>query len=171
MSEYRFPLPTDTVHVRIESRQYKLFKMDLGEGVPRRKLGVGALIVLPYWLLLATVFHLSPLAGGGKGGAVFIAPAALLVFLALRPDAGGRARYVLWLDRFRFLVRRFTPMIASPIANTQPGRPFIVSARWTVIDPTASRRLRKVQAQIDAEPHRLDREEEAEPFPEEGAAA
>jgi len=170
VSEYRFPLPTDTVHVRIESRQYKLFKMDLGEGVPRRKLGVGALIVLPYWVLLATVFHLSPLAGGGKGGAVFIAPAALLVFLALRPDAGGRARYVLWLDRFRFLVRRFTPMIASPIANTQPGRPFIVSARWTVVDVAASRRLRKTLRRIDTEPDGPDREED-EPDQEEGVAA
>jgi hypothetical protein len=163
MSEFRFPLPTDTVHVRIESRQYKLFKMDLGEGVPRRKLGVGALIVLPYWVLLAAVFHLSPLAGGGKGGAVFIAPAAMLVFLALRPDAGGRARYVLWLDRFRFLLRRFSPMIASPIAGTRPGRPFIVSARWTVVDITSSRRLRKTLRQIEGEL--------AEPEPAHGHAA
>ena len=152
MAEFRFPLPTDTVHVRIESRQYKLLKMDLGEGVPRRKLAVGAIIVLPYWILLATVFGVSPLDGGGRGGVLYIAPAALLVFAALRPDQGGRPRYVLWLDRFRFLVRRFTPMIASPIANTAPGRPFIVSARWSVVDIATSRRLRKTVQRIDAEP-------------------
>ena len=170
MAEYRFPLPTDTAAVRIESRQYKLLKMDLGEGVPRRKLGVGALIVLPYWAALAAVFHLSPLAGGGKGGAVFIAPAALLVFLALRPDAGGRARYVMWLDRFRFLVRRYSPMIASPIANTQPGRPFIVSARWTVVDVAASRRLRKTLREIDAQSSESQQRAD-DPFSAEEAAA
>ena len=63
MAEFRFPLPTDTTHVRIESRQYRIFKLDLGEGVPRRKLAVGAAIIAPYWLILGVIFHLSPLGG------------------------------------------------------------------------------------------------------------
>ena len=151
MAEFRFPLPTDTTHVRIESRQYRIFKLDLGEGVPRRKLAVGAAIIAPYWLILGVIFHLSPLAGQGKGGIAYIAPAALLVFLALRPDEGGRASYVLVLDRIRFFLRRFTPMITSPISRPTPGRPFIVSARWSVIDPAASRRLRKTLRDIDNE--------------------
>jgi hypothetical protein len=149
MDEFRFPLPSDTAHVRIESRQYRIFKLDLGEGVPRRKLAVGAVIILPYWLILGVIFGLSPLAGQGKGGIAYIAPAALLVFLALTPDEGGRASYVLLLDRIRFFLRRFTPMIASPIARPTPGRPFIVTARWSVIDPAASRKLRKTLQAID----------------------
>jgi hypothetical protein len=151
MAEFRFPLPSDTAHVRIESRQYRIFKLDLGEGVPRRKLAVGAVIIAPYWLILGVIFGLSPLAGQGKGGIAYIAPAALLVFLALKPDEGGRASYVLMLDRIRFFLRRFTPMIASPIARPTPGRPFIVTARWSVLDPAASRRLRKTLQAIDIE--------------------
>ena len=149
MAEFIFPLPTDTAHVRIESRQYSIGKLDLGEGIPRRKLRVGAAIIAPYWLLLGAVLHLSPL--HGRNGVLYIIPAALLVYLALKPDHGGRPRYVRTLDHGRFLLRRFTPMIASDISRPHPGKPFIVTARWTVIDPATSRRLRKVQAEIDAE--------------------
>lgn len=127
-----FPLPTDTAHVRIESRQYRIFKFDLGEGVARWKAGVAVVLVAPYWLLLL-LLGVSPVAGHGRGGLLFLFPAVLLVWAALRPDAGGRPRYALWLDRARYLTRRGAPMIASPIANTTPARPFIVSAEWVVI--------------------------------------
>jgi len=137
----RFPLPTDTAHVRIESRQYRIFKFDLGEGIARWKAGVAAVLVTPYWLLLL-MLGVSPLAGHGRGGLLYLFPAVLLVWAALRPDAGGRPRYALWLDRGRFLHRRDAPMIASPIANTTPARPFIVSAEWVVI----GRRTRRGQS-------------------------
>ncbi len=138
----RFPLPTDTAHVRIESRQYRIFKFDLGEGVARWKAGVAVVLVAPYWLLLL-LLGVSPLAGHGRGGLLFLFPAALLVWAALRPDAGGRPRYALWLDRIRFLYRRGIPMIASPIADTTPARPFIVSAEWVVISHRTGRSRRR----------------------------
>ena len=140
MSEQaRFPLPSDTVHVRIESRQYNLLRLDLGEGVPRRRLLVAAAIVVPCWLLLAVViglsfFHYAPL---------YIVPPALLAMAALRSDEGGRPRYVLWLDRIRYLGRRWMPVIDSIAAREKPGQPFIVRAQWTVVDPARSRRLRR----------------------------
>lgn len=140
-----FPLPTDTAHVRIESRQYRIFNFDLGEGVARWKAGVAVAIVVPYWALLA-LLQVSPLAGNGRGSMVYIFPAVLLVWASLRPDAGGRPHYALWLDRARFLARRRSPMIDTPLAAVDPGRPFIVSAEWVVLDPARTRRLRSAAA-------------------------
>lgn len=136
-----FPLPTDTAHVRIESRQYRIFNFDLGEGVARWKAGVAAAIVVPYWALLA-LLQVSPLAGNGRGSMLYVFPAVLLVWASLRPDAGGRPHYALWLDRARFLTRRRAPMIDTPIAAVDPAGAFIVSAEWVVLDPARTRRLR-----------------------------
>ena len=127
-----FPLPTDTAHVRLESRQYRIFKLDLGEGIARWKTGVATVLVTPYWLLLV-MMHVSPLSGHGRAGMVYLFPAVLLVWAALRPDAGGRPHYALWLDQARFLGRRRVPMIASPVANTAPATPFLVTGEWVVI--------------------------------------
>jgi hypothetical protein len=144
VSDYsRFPLPTDTAHIRIESRQYRIFRFDLGEGVARWKVAVGAAIVVPWFLLLGLIVQVPPLAGHGKGSLLYVFPAVIMTWAALRPDAGGRPRYALWLDRFRYWMRRTQPMIANPISRPTPGRPFIVSASWVVLNPARSRRIRK----------------------------
>ena len=129
----RFPLPTDTAHVRIESRQYRIFRFDLGEGIVRWKAAVAAAIVAPYWVTLL-ILGVTPLSGTGRGGVLFLFPAVVMVWAALRPDVGGRPRYALWLDRIRFLARRHRPMIASPLGRLRPGGAFIVTAQWAVID-------------------------------------
>ena len=144
-----FPLPTDTVHIRIEARQYKLFNIDLGEGIVRRKIGVGAAIVVPYWLILAKVLGLSLLWHQGQGGFIYFFPAGIMVYLALKADVGGRAQYVVWLDKARFLIRRNRPMIASPISRGAPGRAFVVSARLSIVDINSSRRLKKTLKNIE----------------------
>lgn len=144
MSDYsRFPLPTDTAHIRIESRQYKIFRFDLGEGVARWKVAVGTAIVIPWFVIMGLIFRVPPLAGHGKGALPYLFPAVIMTWAALRPDAGGRPRYALWLDRFRYWMRRSTPMIDNPISRPTPDRPFIVSASWVVVDPSRSRRIRK----------------------------
>ena len=144
MSEFsRFPLPTDTAHIRIESRQYRIFRFDLGEGVARWKVAVGAAIIVPWFLLMGLVLRVPPLAGNGKGSLLYLFPAVIMTWAALRPDAGGRPRYALWLDRFRFWIRRAAPLIDNPISRPTPGRPFIVSSSWVVIDPGRSRRVRR----------------------------
>ena len=144
MSEYsRFPLPTDTAHIRIESRQYRLFRFDLGEGVARWKAAVTVVIVVPWFLFVGFVLRVSPLSGQGKGALLYLFPAVIMTWAALRSDDGGRPRYALWLDRLRYWIRRSRPMIDNPISRPTPGRPFIVSASWVVLDPTKSRRIRK----------------------------
>src|SRR4051812_13952983 len=112
----RFPLPTDTAHLRIESRQYRIFKFDLGEGIVRWKAAVATAIVAPYWVTLL-MLGVTPLSGTGRGGVVFIFPAVVMVWAALRPDRGGRPCYALWLDRLRFAGRRRRPMIATPVST------------------------------------------------------
>ena len=150
MSEYsRFPLPTDTAHIRIESRQYHLFRFDLGEGVARWKAAITVAIVVPWFLFVGLVLRVAPLGGHGKGALLYVFPAVILTWAALRPDAGGRPRYALWLDRLRYWVRRSAPMIDNPISRPAAGRAFIVSASWVVIDPTRSRRIRKQLRQQD----------------------
>jgi hypothetical protein len=139
----RYPLPTDTAHIRIESRQYRIFKFDLGEGIARWKVAVAVVIIVPYWMVLGLILQVPPLLGNGKGSLLYLFPAVLMTWSALRPDAGGRPRYALWLDMFRFWVRRSDPMIDHPISRLTPGRPFIVSASWVVIDQHRSRRIRR----------------------------
>jgi hypothetical protein len=144
VSDYsRFPLPTDTAHIRIESRQYRIFRFDLGEGVARWKVAVGAAIIVPWFLLMGLILRVPPLVGNGKGSLLYLFPAVIMTWAALRPDAGGRPRYALWLDRFRYWLRRTAPMIDNPISRPAPGRPFIVSASWVVLNPAPTRRDRK----------------------------
>ncbi len=124
-----YPLPTDTQHVTIESRQYRLFNMDLGEGLRRQAMLVVALIVVPWWVLLGvfgvSVLHLSPL---------YIAPPALTAAMALRIDLGGRPSWAKWLDRWRWLMRKGRPMVAKPGGGEGISPPFIARAQWVVLD-------------------------------------
>ena len=54
MEHHSYPLPTDTRHVRIESRQYEIFNFDLGEGIVRSRAVVAAIIVLG-WVIIAAI--------------------------------------------------------------------------------------------------------------------
>lgn len=114
----------------IESRQYRLFNFDLGEGLRRQAMLVVALIVIPWWVLLAvtgvSVLRLSPL---------YIVPPALIASMALRVDLGGRPSWAKWLDRWRWLLRKGRPMVAKPGGGEGVSPPFIVRAQWVVLDP------------------------------------
>ena len=128
-ADFSYPLPTDTAHVNLESRQYRLFKFDLGEGVPRQKLLIGVLILVPWFILLAII---------GVGflamSWLYLIPPSLVIWSALRVDEGGRPRYALWLDRGRFILRRHVPLINVPGATAKPRRAFIAHAEWLVLD-------------------------------------
>lgn len=138
-------MPTDTVHVTLESRQYNMFNLDLGEGVARRKMLVSA-IVGGVWVTLMLIIGV-PLMNAPWA---YVVPPTLLVVFATKLDAGGRPNYASWLDRFRFLLRRRRPLIppvgepdrhlvaawwanlVGPITDT----PFEVGVRFLIIDPT-----------------------------------
>jgi hypothetical protein len=132
-----FALPTDTAHVRLRSRQYRILKFDLGEGVERATVKVVALFLVPWTgLLLALGVPLltRPYA--------YVVPPALLAFRACSRDAGGRVRLRGWLDRATFRVRR------APIVNadTAPVReaPITAELAFLVLErPAPARPLRR----------------------------
>jgi len=147
----RYPLPTDTAHVKIESRQYEILGRDLGEGIAREKLLLGAIIV-GGWVGLAVLVGVPFLSAIGPE--VYIAPPLLGTWWALRTDDGGRPTYAAWLDRFRYLLRRHRPIVPSPAVRPvhrllvrleplirptrRPGaaRPFTAAAEFDVLDLT-----------------------------------
>jgi hypothetical protein len=138
-----YPLPTDTAHVKIESRQYRLFTLDLGEGVDREKLVVGGLIV-GAWLALMVMLGVPFM---GKGSMFYLFPPSIVCYRALMADSGGRPRYALWWDRVRYLIRRHEAMV--PGAHGAPVTPpFLARAEFVVLDaaaitPARSRPIRK----------------------------
>lgn len=124
-----YPLPTDTQHVSIESRQYRLFNFDLGEGISRMKMLIAVLIFVPWFVLMAIV-GVSLL----RQFPIYIVPPALLTFFALATDPGGRPSYAKWLDRARYLWRRALPLIEKPGGGQGVAPAFIARAEWVLLD-------------------------------------
>ena len=122
----RLRLYDDTKHVNLQGRQYKLFNFDLGEGIVRDHLSLGAVITAGWagfmWLLPSL-----PLPTG-LVIALWVGPPWLGIRAALTPDRGSRPRYALWWCRARYLARRHRPMV--PRLGHRPG------SRWrTRIEP------------------------------------
>lgn len=97
------PLPTDTGHLKIESRQYRIFTWDLGEGIPRSSLKVGALIFIP-WLLLMWAIGIPMLSGAWLF--VWLLPPALLTWRSVQRDKSGRVGLQGMLDAVAFRTQR-----------------------------------------------------------------
>lgn len=135
-----YPLPTDTQHVQIESRQYKL-GIDLGEGIPRITMLVAALFAAVWWTLLFIVLGVPILAYVF----FYIAPPGALTFFAVRKDRGGRYAYVTVVDRFRYLKRRHRPIIPLP------GHPHPTTAArrwWANLLPAHRNKARIIRAEF-----------------------
>jgi len=103
-------LPTDTQHLQLESRQYELFNRSLGQGVPRRKMYLGAAAVL-VWFPLMLLIGLTPLSP--LGPFLYIVPPFAVVFLGTRLGNDGRMELMRWYDA---LLAR-TPSRRRPIRN------------------------------------------------------
>lgn len=144
--EVVLPLPTDTRHARIESRQYKLF-VDLGDGVPRRKLTIGIGITLTCWVIVGGLFGVNPF--GGQGAIPYVMLPAIVCFLAMRQDTGGRMQFTAWQQKLGYLLRRSRPIILSRFRPVSPSRPYTVGASWVVLDlkRMRSRKARQALAQ------------------------
>lgn len=129
-----FPLPTDTALVKIESRQYRLFRLDLGEGIPRVAIKVGAAIVPPWllacWLLGVPIVH---------GLLIYALPPALVTWRALTRDEGGRLRLRSWGDRLAWLTSRHQPIVNAGTAPAAAPKPIAVSPAFLVLDLGDSR--------------------------------
>lgn len=134
-----FPLPTDTPLVNLESRQYRLFKLDLGEGIPRKVLAVGAW-VFPPWLLGCYLVGVPVL----KGVLIYLLPPVLLLLRATSRDAGGRLRLRAWGDRLWWVIRRHRPIVNGGTAPARARQPISTPITFMVLDgPEQDRPSRK----------------------------
>lgn len=142
-----FPLPCDTAHVRPHTRQYRLMRWDLGEGVERASLKVGALLTAP-WLgvcyALGVPFPRLIL--------VWLLPPLLLTHRAMGRDESGRLRLRGWADRADARRRsRSRPIVNGDTVPAAPAAPITARAAFLVVDlddPRARpfRRFRRAQA-------------------------
>ena len=123
------PLPTDTALVRIESRQYRLFSVDLGEGIPRVALKVGAWS-FPPWFLVCWLLGVPIL----SGLLVWLAPPVFVTWAAMSRDDGGRLRAVGWVDWLGWAFRRQAPIVNAGTATSVAPRPITVSLAFYVDD-------------------------------------
>lgn len=111
-----FVLPTDTQHLRLETRQYELFNRPLGQGIVRRRLYVG-IAVSVVWFVLLLILGVSPLSR--LGPAVYVVPPFAVVYLGTRVGDDGRMVAMRWYDAV--LARR-------PSRRRRVGNPLLGSA-------------------------------------------
>ncbi|MGM1062049.1 hypothetical protein [Saccharothrix sp. Mg75] len=103
-------LPTDTAHLKLQTRQYELFGRSLGRGVERRVLLIAAASTGLWWAVLLLlgmpILHrLSPL--------LFLVPPVVFVLYGTRRDDTGRMMLAAWRDRLLF----HAPGRRRPIGN------------------------------------------------------
>lgn len=126
-----FPLPTDTAHVRLESRQYRILRFDLGEGVPRAAIKVG-LVVFGPWLLACYLIGVQQL--GARGVGLWLIPPTLLTWRACSRDASGRLRMAAWSDQLAWLLRQHRPIVNGDTASPATPRPMHGAVTFLVLD-------------------------------------
>ena len=125
-----YPMPTDTAHVRIESRQYRLLNIDLGEGVPRSSLKVGALIFVP-WLALMWLLRVPVLPAPWLF--LWALPPLLLIGKCVRRDHSGRVGLAAMLDLLAFRTQRHRHRIINA-ETARPDRGEVIEAEFLVLD-------------------------------------
>ncbi|MGM1064295.1 hypothetical protein [Saccharothrix sp. Mg75] len=134
-------LPTDTVHLKLQTRQYELFGRSLGRGVERRILLIGAVSVALWWAVLLLlgmpILHrLSPL--------VFLVPPVVFVLYGTRRDDTGRMMLAAWRDWAQFRMPPRRAAIGNPLLDITGHRPhairLLVTTRLVTSTPDAGKK-------------------------------
>ena len=100
-------LRTFTKHYELESRQYELFGVDLGEGVRRRALLIGVAAVVAWVAVLYGIgLSLRP-----STFVAWISPPAVVAYYGSQTDGSGRrTRLIQWYDAVRFVLAGRRPL-------------------------------------------------------------
>lgn len=119
-------LPTDTTHLRPETRQYELFNRPLGHGIPRRQITVFTIAAAVWWTLLG-VIGIDPL--WTLGPMAYLVPVVAFSFTATRRDASGRMAMLAWYDWLLAGLPRRRARVTNPLlpAAARTRHPFRVS--------------------------------------------
>ncbi|GAA1308826.1 hypothetical protein [Saccharothrix xinjiangensis] len=133
-------LPTDTVHLKLRTRQYELFGRPLGRGVERRIMLIGVVGAALWWAILlllgVPILHrLAPLA--------FLVPPVVFVLYGTRREDTGRMVVAAWWDWLLFRAPSRRRAIGNPLLSLHGHRarpvPLMVTTQLVPTSP-ASRR-------------------------------
>ncbi|MFV0535307.1 MAG: hypothetical protein ACK5MR_16890 [Cumulibacter sp.] len=125
------PLPTDTAHVRIESRQYTLLNFDLGEGVARSTMKVAALIICPWVaLLLLLGTPIMPV----TWLFLWALPPLLVIGQCVRRDSSGRVGLAAITDAAAFWVLRGRRRIVNAESTLAGDDGDVVDVEFVVLE-------------------------------------
>lgn len=121
-------LPTDTQHVRLETRQYELFNRPLGQGIARRKMAIGIATAVVWWSILL-LCGLSPL--WRFGPMIYIVPVFLFVWRGTQKDESGRMQLLQWYDWLLSRLPSRRKIITNPLISLGDYKPEIIRIEAT----------------------------------------
>lgn len=146
-------LPTDTQHIRLETRQYELFNRPLGQGISRRKMAVGVVSALAWWSILL-LCGLNPL--WRFGPMVYIVPVFLVVWRGTQKDESGRMELLKWYDWLLSRMPSRRAVITNPLIAVGDYQPVVIYLEATAelhprmpgasLSPLRGRRRRRKKA-------------------------
>jgi hypothetical protein len=122
-------LPTDTQHLRIETRQYELMGRPLGQGINRRTMAIWA-GTATVWFALLAVCGVSPF--WRFGPPLYLVPVSLAVLAGTRVDDSGRMQLMRWWDWILARSRPRRRLISNPLmsvaaSDRQPFRVHVIA--------------------------------------------
>ena len=100
---------TFTKHFHIETRQHEVFNLDLGEGVPRRMLVFGIVVVLAWVALLAPIVRVPT----AQTFSFYGIPPVLFAYFAFQESAAQprRKNITTWAIKVRYITVGHRPLI------------------------------------------------------------
>lgn len=113
-------LPTDTQHLHLETRQYELFNRPLGQGISRRKMGVGVAVCL-VWFTLMLLVGLNPISRFGP--TIYIVPPFAFVYFGTKAGDDGRMNLLLWYDALLARLPNRRKRIRNPLLSLGDYKP------------------------------------------------
>lgn len=140
---------TVTKSLSIESRQYELLSMDLGEGIRRRMLGLGTLAMVSWIAITLPILGATGLIGTRPDVAslIILAPPIILIMLGFLPDerVPRRMKVTTFALRVLYLLRGHRPLVAlgQRPATRQETQSFSARLRNESEEPTNEERTQE----------------------------
>lgn len=123
-------LPTDTQHVRLQTRQYELFNRPLGQGIERSKVWTAVAAGLVWFSLLALI-GINPLTRFGP--LAYLGPVAGFVINGTRVGDDGRMVLLAWYDALLAKLPRRRRRITNPLLHTDDAAHEVLTMQVTSV--------------------------------------
>lgn len=110
-------LPTDTQHLRLDTRQYELFNRPLGQGISRRKMAIVAVIAV-VWGTIMAVIGVDPLSSFGPS--IYLFPVFYASWRGTTVDESGRMNLLVSYDWLLARLPHRRVVITNPLVVIPP---------------------------------------------------